>query len=683
MLKMVSSISDFCEYLTTSHTLLPDVRSEYIDSSSESTISSLSTTIISRVTSTLIPSTPGSPLPPSLRYNLNPKLYPALNKLHNTARQMNSKMDQIASRYSTSSYNSSELFKVLGTYVLEVKPGDAKKVGRTKGRSRTGKHVYVEPRDIGVVRDKLRDVEDEIDELEASITRSLFTSVMDARSSLINALSYIKALDLLIALSNIPGKLPDIVNEGVIEAEGYLHPLLKSEGVRVDLKLKGKEDRGGNIGLTISGSNGGGKTVALKSFGLLALSPRFGFPCDVSSNKLKVGWWDVHTCIGDGSGIGEGSTMEWRLRRYRDILNPIGGEGESFTKSKLVVIDELGTGTSQDEGYAVGRTVMEGLVNATDRTTGFVVTTHNDDLKVFSHSHPDISSASTRGTTRKLNYGVWGTSEGLEAVEREGGWGDGFVERVKDLLEEGRGRGGGGGGIDELEGVKRKFEEEVSRLEEVKERLDERERWIEAAGDKVTKAAGEWEKGLGKWERKLDNIVRRVGECSEEEKLVILGDTVRDLRVARKRIISVREGVGEGGVKALSPTGDMLGKGTMVIILGGTYEGEIGSVVEEEGGGGGVMVRLAMSEVLGEDMVEVVPRVMLGVWGEGRGGRERGGGVEERIRMIGSGGGSKIEGGKEEEKENWKKKKKKGFESARQRKAAKAREAAKANAKKK
>ena len=90
-----------------------------------------------------------------------------------------------------------------------------------------------------------------------------------------------------------------------------------------------------------------------------------------------------------------------------------------------------------------------------------------------------------------------------------------------------------------------------------------------------------------------------------------------------------------------------------------------------------------MSEVLGEDMVEVVPRVMLGVWGEGRGGRERGGGLEERIRMIGSGGGSKIEGGKEEEKENWKKKKKKGFESARQRKAAKAREAAKANAKKK
>lgn len=84
---------------------------------------------------------------------------------------------------------------------------------------------------------------------------------MDARSSLINALSYIKALDLLIALSNIPGKLPEIVNEGIIEAEGYLHPLLNSigEGVRVDLKLKGKEDRGGNIGLTISGSNGGGK----------------------------------------------------------------------------------------------------------------------------------------------------------------------------------------------------------------------------------------------------------------------------------------------------------------------------------------------------------------------------------------------------------------------------------------
>jgi dsDNA-specific endonuclease/ATPase MutS2 len=195
-----------------------------------------------------------------MRYKLNTTKYPELSSLYNSLRQYKVSMDQLASRYvppSTVSDAGGELFSVRGTYVVPTAPGDAKKIGRVKGRSRTGKTLYVEPKDIGAIREKLRDVEEEIEEVEGEIMRGLFTEVMQARRSLMEGLSYVLQLDLHLALSSIPGVLPEIVEDGVVDAEGYLHPLLKEgEGVRVDLKLRRD---GRNRGLTISGSNGGGK----------------------------------------------------------------------------------------------------------------------------------------------------------------------------------------------------------------------------------------------------------------------------------------------------------------------------------------------------------------------------------------------------------------------------------------
>ncbi|GMI28776.1 hypothetical protein TrRE_jg1158, partial [Triparma retinervis] len=128
---------------------------------------------------------------------------------------------------STVSDAGGELFSVRGTYVVPTAPGDAKKIGRVKGRSRTGKTLYVEPKELGAIREKLRDVEEEIEEVEGEIMRGLFTEVMQARHSLMEGLSYVLQLDLHLALSSIPGVLPEIVEDGVVDAEGYLHPLLK------------------------------------------------------------------------------------------------------------------------------------------------------------------------------------------------------------------------------------------------------------------------------------------------------------------------------------------------------------------------------------------------------------------------------------------------------------------------
>jgi hypothetical protein len=84
----------------------------------------------------------------------------------------------------------------------------------------------------------------------------------------------------------------------------------------------------------------------------MALSPRLGLPCNASP-PVKVGWWDVGVCLGDGSGVGGGSTMEWRLRRYRELL--AGAKEGGGDHPKLVIIDEICTGTSYNAGYAVGR----------------------------------------------------------------------------------------------------------------------------------------------------------------------------------------------------------------------------------------------------------------------------------------------------------------------------------------
>ncbi|PFG74494.1 endonuclease MutS2 [Tepidiforma thermophila] len=206
------------------------------------------------------------------------------------------------------------------------------------------------------------------------------------------------------------------------------HPLLRGNVVPIDVAV-GESPQG----ILITGPNTGGKTVALKTIGLLTLMAQagMGVPCDDGS---RVRFYPrIYADIGDEQSIEQSlSTFSSHLRNIIDIL----GDADRDT---LVLLDELGAGTDPAEGAAIARAVIEELL---DRETTLVATTHHGELKVFAHSDPRLENASvefdleTLSPTYHLVVGLPGQSNAL-AIARRLGLDARVVDRASQQLAPG------------------------------------------------------------------------------------------------------------------------------------------------------------------------------------------------------------------------------------------------------
>ncbi len=206
------------------------------------------------------------------------------------------------------------------------------------------------------------------------------------------------------------------------------HPLLRGEVVPIDIEV-GVEPQG----VLITGPNTGGKTVALKTVGLLALMAQagMGVPCDEGS---RVRFFPrIYADIGDEQSIEQSlSTFSSHLRNIIGVLAAADDE-------TLVLLDELGAGTDPAEGAAIARAVIEELL---DRGSTLVATTHHGELKVFAHSEPRLVNASvefdleTLSPTYHLVVGLPGQSNAL-AIARRLGLDERVIERAARQLAPG------------------------------------------------------------------------------------------------------------------------------------------------------------------------------------------------------------------------------------------------------
>lgn len=190
------------------------------------------------------------------------------------------------------------------------------------------------------------------------------------------------------------------------------HPLLRGDVVPTDLEV------GGDFaGVLITGPNTGGKTVALKTMGLLTLMAQAGIPVPCDEGSRFVCYERIYADIGDEQSIEQSlSTFSSHMRNVISIL-------ADATPGTLVLLDELGAGTDPTEGAALARAILETLL---ERGCKLVATTHHGELKAFAHNDPRLRNASvefnleTLSPTYHLTIGLPGQSNALAIAQRLG-----------------------------------------------------------------------------------------------------------------------------------------------------------------------------------------------------------------------------------------------------------------------
>ncbi len=356
-----------------------------------------------------------------------------------------------------------------GRYVVPVK---ADHRGRLKGfvhdESSSGQTLFVEPTAVLDKNNELQALQRaEQRELER-ILRRLADGVRRHSEALRDNQRILARLDLRAAAARFSrfsdGAAPQLVDIPLIELKGARHPLLLFEAdgtpvpdqaVAIDVLLSADKDT-----LVISGPNTGGKSVALKTAGLLVLMVRSGLhvPCRPESRLFL--FEEVFADIGDEQSIEQGlSTFSGHLSRMRQIL-------EQANRCSLVLLDEAGTGTDPTEGAALAMAVLDELRGVGAKT---LVTTHLNLVKGYALLESRVENAAvefdeqTLQPTYRLHYGIPGASKAF-TIARRLGLPETLLTRAEGYLGEGE-----KAGLDLIEKINQQQQDLSRRLEDAEQ----------------------------------------------------------------------------------------------------------------------------------------------------------------------------------------------------------------------
>jgi DNA mismatch repair protein MutS2 len=324
-----------------------------------------------------------------------------------------------------------------GRFVIPVRSDSRSKVpGVMHGVSSSGMTSYVEP--LGVIEQnndmvRLREQEEvEIGEILLSISDALRAHTAEIKS----IESTIARLDLIQARAGLSREFncvePAIATGGGLRLKDARHPLLQSSlkqsgAAPVPISLEMDED---HHVLVISGPNAGGKTVALKTVGLIALMAQSGLHAPASEAELPL-FAQIFADIGDQQSIAA------NLSTFTAHIRNVSGMAEAVQPPALVLLDEVGTGTDPDEGAALAVAILD-YFKRSGATT--LASTHYNRLKVWASENPEVLNASvefdetTLSPTYRLITGVAGASAGLEIARRMSLPSE-IIEEARSLLD--------------------------------------------------------------------------------------------------------------------------------------------------------------------------------------------------------------------------------------------------------
>ena len=343
--------------------------------------------------------------------NASKELFLIRKSIRDTEKNIQVKLQEVLSK------NSSKLTESLismrnDRYVIPVKNEHKNSIkGIIHDQSASGETFFIEPLVVNELNNKLNHLrEDEKKEINR-ILRTVSNEIASYYGELINNLNIIVHLDIMFAKAeyglSINAKKPKVNNKGILELYKCRHPLLNVDNVIPNNVIIGKDYQG----IIITGPNTGGKTVLLKTVGLLSLMVKIGLllPCDEESNIMIFD--NVFSDIGDEQSIDQNlSTFSSHLKNVINIINNV-------TDNSLVLLDELGSGTDPLEGSSLAISIIEYFL---EKKCLLIATSHYSELKTYAFNSDKIINASvefdidTLKPTYKLLIGVPGQSNALK-----------------------------------------------------------------------------------------------------------------------------------------------------------------------------------------------------------------------------------------------------------------------------
>jgi len=423
-----------------------------------------------------------------------------------------------------------------GRLVLVVKDEFKRKVkGLVHDQSATGASLFIEPLDVvadnNYIRELMVEESREIEKILRSLTDDIriHSPLLDGNLEAFGETDFYHAQARFSKL--IHGHQPDLVQEPILSLKDARHPLLVLRlgyqlVVPLDLSLGEKF-----FTMVISGPNAGGKTVALKTVGLLTLMTLCGIHIPVSPQS-RIGM--IHQIF---AVIGDQQSLENDLSTFSSHVQQLAAISSKADQHSLVLIDEITAGTDPDEGSALAIAFLEQM---TRRKCLTITTTHSGVLKSFAYRTDGIENASlefaiaTLQPTYKFRTTIPGSSYAFEIAKRMGLAAE-LIDRARAIV---------GTQKNELEGLIFELDEKIQSYSRMIHEADSRESEFRTLNK-------EYEEKINRLTREIKAIKRQAAE--EAENLMLESNAaieraireIKETQAAPEAVKSVRNDLAE------------------------------------------------------------------------------------------------------------------------------------------